>query len=89
MTVDSTTTSQLIRISLGYTIKQVLFHAHFEDNKHHQMSDWEITLIDQTDSADNLRRKGSFWQYEFDTVQPNEPNASNMAFFSRFHLLSL
>ena len=53
------------------------------------MSDWEITLIDQTDSADNLRRKGSFWQYEFDTVQPNEPNASNMAFFSRFHLLNL
>ena len=30
----------------GNTVKQALFHAHFEDGKHHSMSDWEITLID-------------------------------------------
>ena len=81
MIVDSTTTSQLRGISLGCTIKQVSFPAHFEDNKHYEMSDWKITLIDQTDSADNLRRKESFWLYEFDTVQPNEPNASNVSLF--------
>ena len=29
------------------TVKQASFHAHFEDDKHHDMSDWEIALIDQ------------------------------------------
>ena len=33
----------------GNTIKQALFHAHFEDDRHHGMSDWEITFIDQTE----------------------------------------
>ena len=33
------------------------------------MSDWEITLIVQTDSVDDLRKRGSFWQYELDTFQ--------------------
>ena len=42
------------------TVKQVSFHPHFEDDKRHGMSDWEITLIDQTDSVDNLRRRGVF-----------------------------
>ena len=48
----------------GNTIKQVSFHAHFEDDKHYRISDWEITLDDQTDSVDDLRRRESFWQYE-------------------------
>ena len=41
----------------GNTVKQASFHAHFEDDRHHGISDWEITLIDQTDSVDDLRRK--------------------------------
>ena len=41
----------------GNTVKQASFHAHFEDDKHHGMSDWEITLIDQTESVDDLRRR--------------------------------
>ena len=49
----------------GNTIKQVSLHAHFEDDKH-GISDWEITLIDQADSLDNLRRRESFWQHELD-----------------------
>ena len=52
----------------GKTVKQAPFHAHFEDDKHYGMSDWEITLIDQTDSVDDLRRRESFWQYELDTI---------------------
>ena len=32
----------------GNTVKQASFVAHFEDDKHHGISDWEITLIDQT-----------------------------------------
>ena len=39
----------------GNTVKQASFHAHYEDDKHHGMSDWEITLIDQAESTDDLR----------------------------------
>ena len=45
------------------------------------MSDWEITLIDQTDSVKDLRRKESFWQYELDTFQPNGLNKHDMTLF--------
>ena len=33
------------------TVKQVSLHAHFEDGKHHVMSNWKITLIDQTETV--------------------------------------
>ena len=49
------------KFSKGNTVKQVLFHTHFEDDKHHGMHDSKITLIDQTDSVDNCRRRESFW----------------------------
>ena len=55
----------------GNTVKQASFHAHFKDDKHHGISDWEITLIDQTDSVD----------YELDTFQPNGLNEHDAAFF--------
>ena len=45
------------------------------------MSDWESTLIDQTESVDNLRRRESFWQYELDTFQPNGLNERDAALF--------
>ena len=45
------------------------------------MSDWESTLIDQTESVDNLRRRESFWQYELDTFQPKGLNQRNVALF--------
>ena len=56
-----TITSQPIRILLmgRNTVKQASFHAHLEDGKHHGMNDWKITLIDQTESVDNLRRTES------------------------------
>ena len=41
------------------TVKQASFHAHLEDGKHHGLNDWKITLIDQTESVDNLRRRES------------------------------
>ena len=63
------------------TIKQASFYAHFEDHKHHGISDWEITLIDQTDSVDDLRRRESFWQYELETFQPNGFNERDVAIF--------
>ena len=83
-----TITSQPIGITLN-TVKQASFHAHFEDDKHHGMSDWEITLIDQTESVDNLRRRESFWQYELDTFQPNGLNERGVALFLCVYLLNI
>ena len=65
----------------GNIVKQASFYAHFEDDKYHGISDWEIILIDQSESAVDLRRIGSFWQYEFDTFQPNVLNDRDVALF--------
>ena len=45
------------------------------------MSDWEITLINQAESVDDLTRRESFWQYELDTFQPNGLNERDVALF--------
>ena len=66
--LDLTITSQPIGILLkGIPSNKCHFTLH--DDKHHGMCDWEITLIDQTKSVDNLRRRKSFWHYELDTFQ--------------------
>ena len=65
----------------GNTVKPASFHAHFEDDKHHSMSDWEINVIGQTENADDLRRKKSFWKYELDTFQSNGLNERDVALF--------
>ena len=52
----------------------------FEDDKLYGMSDWKITLNDQTDSVDNLRRESS-GQYELDTFQPNGLNECDVTLF--------
>ena len=45
------------------------------------MSDWEINVIGQTENADDLRRKKSFWKYELDTFQSNGLNERDAALF--------
>ena len=65
----------------GNTVKQASFHAHFEGGKHHGISNWEVTVIDQTDCVDDLRRKESFWQYELDIFQPNGLNERDVTLF--------
>ena len=65
----------------GNTVKQASLHAHFKDDKHHGVSDMEITLIDQTESKDDLKRRESFWQYKLDTFQPNGLNERDVALF--------
>ena len=62
------------------TFKQVSFRAHFKDDKH-GMSDWEITLIDQAESTDDLRKRESFWQYQLNTFKPNGLNKHDVALF--------
>ena len=70
------------------TIKQASFHTHFEDDKH-GMSHWEIAVIDQTESVDDLRRRESFWQSKLDTFQPNGLNQHDVALFWHVYLLNL
>ena len=65
----------------GNTVKRVSFHTNFEDDKHHSMSDSEITLIDQAESIDDLRKRESFWQSELNTFQPNGLNEHDVALF--------
>ena len=71
--------------SKGNTVKEAPFHAHFEDDKHHGMSDWETTLVNQAESVDDLRRIESFWQCELDSFQPNGLNERDVVLFWCLH----
>ena len=42
------------------TVKQASFHTHFEEDKQHGINNWEIALIGQAESVDDLRRRESF-----------------------------
>ena len=46
-------------------VKQESFHAHFADDFHSGKGDWEVRLIDQSDSTENLRKRESFWTWHF------------------------
>ena len=62
-------------------VKQESFHAHFADGAHSGEGDWEVRLIDQSDSTEDLRKRESFWQHELDTFQPNGLNEREVALF--------
>ena len=62
-------------------VKQESFHAHFADGAHIGESDWEVKLIDQSVSTEDLRKRESFWQHELDTFQPNGLNEREVALF--------
>ena len=88
--LDLTITSQLIGVLWKGTLsKKASFRTHFEDDKHHGISNWEITLIDQTESVDDLRGRESFWQYEINIFQPNGLNECDVALFWCVFLLYL
>ena len=57
------------------------FHAHFTDGVRSGEGDWEVRLIDQSDSTEDLRQRESFSQYELDTCQPNGLNEREVALF--------
>ena len=44
-------------------------------------SDWEVKLIDQRVSVDDVRLRECYWQHELDTFQPNGPNEREVALF--------
>ena len=62
-------------------VKQESFHAHFADSIHSGDGDWEVRLIDQSDTTEDLRKRESFWQHEYYTFQPNGLNEREVALF--------
>ena len=62
-------------------VKQKSFHTHFADGVHSGEGDWEVRLIDQSDSAEDLRKTESFWQQELDIFQPNVLNGHEVVLF--------
>ena len=62
-------------------VKQESFHAFFAEGLHQGESDWEVRLIDQGVSVDDVRRRESYWQHELDTFQPNGLNQREVALF--------
>ena len=62
-------------------VKHESFHAHFTKGLHQGESDWEVRLIDQGFSVDDVRRRESCWQHELDTFQPNRLNEHEVPLF--------
>ena len=48
-------------------VEQESFHVHFADVIHSGEGDWEVRLIDQSDSTEDLRKRESIWQHELDS----------------------
>ena len=62
-------------------VKRELFHAHFANGAQSGEGDWEVRLIDQSDSTEDLRKRESFSQHELDTFQPNGLNEREVTLF--------
>ena len=52
-------------------VLQESFHSHFEQLQHKGEEEWEIRLIDQAETVEDLRKRESFWQHELKTFQPH------------------
>ena len=62
-------------------VKQESFHAHFVEGLPRGESDWEVRLIDQGVSIDDVKWRESYWQHELDTFQPNGLNEREVTLF--------
>ena len=65
----------------GNSCTFVYIYIYFAEVNHNGEDDWEVRLIDQTDNVEELRKRGSFWQHELDTFQPNGLNEREVALF--------
>ena len=45
-------------------LKQKRFHEHYCSDRHNDIQDWVITLIDSADTLKELRRKELYWMYK-------------------------
>ena len=55
-------------------VKQESFDAHFADGVHSGEGDWEVRLIDQSDSTEDLRKRIilATWTWHFSAKWLNE-----------------
>ena len=49
---------------------------------HQGESDWEVRLIDQGVSVDDVRQRESYWQHKLDTFQSNGLNEREVGLFN-------
>ena len=52
-------------------LKQKLFHKHYSSDCHHGIENWSVTLIDQVEDLDSLRKKELYWINRLNTWGPN------------------
>ena len=62
-------------------VKQESFYTHLAEGVQQGEIDWEVRLIDETKSVDDLRWKESNWRYELDTFHLNGLNERVVPFF--------
>jgi len=64
--------------SSGSVVPQATFHAHFAQDGHRGMEDWEFTLIDQAENLPTVRRRETFWQHKLNSFSPLGLNERNV-----------
>ena len=64
-------------------VKQELFQDHFEDGVLSGEGDWEVRLIDPSESTEDLRKRESFWQHEINIFQLNDLNELEVDLFKQ------
>ena len=55
-------------------LKQKLFHEHYCSERHQGNENWSVTLIDQVEDLDSLRKKELYWINRLSTWAPNGLN---------------
>ena len=53
-------------------LKQKLFHKLYCSEGHQGIENWSVTLIDQVDDLDSLRKKELYWINRLNTWVPND-----------------
>ena len=59
--------------------KSELFHEHYCSEGHQGIENWSVTLIDQVEDLDSLRKKKLYWINRLNTWAPNDLNVREVS----------